>query len=245
MKFLYRQIPNIFTALNLLFGCVAIVLIFRNRLEMAAYCVVISAFFDMMDGLSARVLKLGSSFGRELDSLADVISFGFVPGAILFKMLQHSQLEYWVEQAFLRQAIQFLPFFVTVFSALRLAKFNLDKRQTDSFIGLPTPANTLLIVALPLILIQYPDLSGYLLNPFFIIGLTALQSFLLIAELPLFAIKFKETGLRKNAFQYLLIVSAIILIPLIQWLAVPILIFFYVFLSFIQNSLSIIRKKSN
>lgn len=214
-------------------GCIAVVMIFRNHFDWAAYLIFLAAFFDLLDGMAARVLSLNSPFGKELDSLADMISFGFVPGLILFKLFQQSDFSSWALPLTVIQFIQFFPFIVTVFSALRLAKFNLDTRQSSSFIGLPTPANTLLIVSLPMILtLASPELSAFLLNPFFLLFLSVFLSYLLVSEIPLFALKFKNVSLKENLYQYILLIATLVLVPLLSWMAVPIIFVFYFLLSF-------------
>ena len=211
----------------------AAVMVFREHLDWAAYLIFLAAFFDLLDGLFARMLSLHSPFGKELDSLADMISFGFVPGAILFKLFQSSNFTTWSLPESALQLLQFAPFILTVFSALRLAKFNLDVRQSSSFIGLPTPANTLLVVAIPMILIQgNGSYDAYLLNPFFLLALTGSLSFLLVSEIPLFALKFKSLSLKDNVFQYILLITSVILVVMLQWLAVPIIFCLYFVLSF-------------
>jgi len=210
-------------------------MIFRNHLDWAAYLVFIAAIFDLFDGMAARMLKLSSPMGKELDSLADVISFGFVPGAVLFKMLQENVGTISGNEWVVRIA-QFIPFIVTAFSAIRLAKFNLDTRQSDSFIGLPTPANTLLIVSFPLILLNDNfGLHSILLNPYFILGISGLMSYLLVAELPLIALKFKNFTWKDNSYQFILIISAAILLLTLKFTSLPIIIFLYVLLSVIKN----------
>ena len=211
---------------------------FRNHLEWAAYFVFIAAFFDLMDGMIARMLRVSSPIGKELDSLADMVTFGLVPGAILFKMMQLN-VDTLSSNESLNNSLQFLPFLVTIFSALRLAKFNIDTRQTDSFLGLPTPANTLLIVSFPLILMNDDfNLSNLLLNPWFILGITVLQSWLLVSELPLIALKFKNLSWKDNSYQYILVVASAILLIAIQFAAIPLIIFLYVFLSLLKKSIS-------
>ncbi len=212
-------------------------MIFRNHLEWAAYLVFIAAVFDLFDGMAARILKVSSPIGKELDSLADVVSFGFVPGAILFKLLQVNVASISDNEMLIR-GIQFAPFIVTLFSALRLAKFNLDTRQSDSFIGIPTPANTLLIVSLPLILENDQlGLRSIILNPYFIIGLSLLMSYLLIAELPLIALKFKNFSWKDNSYQFMLIIASAILLVLLKFTALPLIIFLYVLLSIVKKGL--------
>lgn len=236
------HLPNALTCMNLFSGCVAAVMIFRNHLEYAAYFVFLSAFFDLLDGMVARKVDSNQTFGKELDSLADVVSFGFVPGAMMFKLLQMSELDmYFYSDRFIR-IIQFIPFVITVFSALRLAKFNLDTRQTTSFIGLPTPANTLLIVSLPLIMDQFPNkYDSMILNPYVIIFMSLACSFLLVAEIPLFSMKFKTLDLKENIFQYILVLIALILFPVFLFAAIPVVIILYIILSVIQN---IVKRKT-
>jgi len=233
-----KHLPNLFTCLNLLAGCMAAVMVFRNDLETAAFLVFIAAFFDLLDGMLARILKVYSQFGKELDSLADVVSFGFVPGAILFKLLQLSDFPQWMLAPQLMKAIQFSPFILTVFSALRLAKFNLDKRQSVSFIGLPTPASTLLVVSLPLIIGQYPgQFDSILLDSAFILILSGILSFLLVSEIPLFSLKFDSLGLKENLFQYILLVISLLLIFSVGWLSIPFIFILYFILSIVQSAL--------
>lgn len=230
------HLPNVLTCCNLLSGCMAAVMIFRNHLEWAAYLVFISAFFDLLDGMAARKGQAYSPLGKELDSLADMVSFGFVPGAMVFKLLQLAGMDMNFQNEQVIQIIQFFPFFITVFSALRLAKFNIDTRQTASFIGLPTPANGLFIVSLPLILRQFPGkFDELILNPYTLIGFTILSSYLLVSNLPLFSMKFRTLDVRENLFQYILVLCALILFPVLLFAAIPVLIILYLLLSIIQN----------
>ncbi len=231
------HLPNALTCCNLFSGCIAAVMIFRNHLEYAAYFVFISAFFDLLDGMAARKVSAGSAFGKELDSLADVVSFGFVPGAMMFKLLQVSEMNVWFHSNAAIRIIQFLPFVITVFSALRLAKFNIDTRQSNSFIGLPTPACTLFIVSFPLILSQLPGKFDHIILNFYFILLTSfLLSFLLVAEIPLFSMKFKSLQMRENIFQYILLVISLILFPIFLFAAIPMVIILYILLSVVQNN---------
>jgi len=217
-------------------------MIFRNHLEWAAYLVLIAAFFDLLDGMAARKKSAYSDFGKELDSLADAISFGFVPGAIMFKLLQLSHMENYFQSEIIIKVIQFFPFIISVFSALRLAKFNLSTNQSDHFIGLPTPANTILIISYPLILSQFPGrFDNILLNPYFILIFSLISSYLLVSNLNLFSLKFKSFKFNENLFQYILILCSIILFPFLLFAAIPILIFLYIFLSFLEN----IKTKTN
>ena len=230
------QLPNLLTSCNLFSGCIASVMVFRNHLDFAAYFVFAAALFDLLDGMAARKVLSNPAFGKELDSLADIVSFGFVPGAVLFKMLQLSNMESYFHSDLVIKIVQFLPFLITIFSAIRLAKFNIDTRQTNSFIGLPAPANTLFIVSLSLIVKQQPGKFDFIiLNPFFIFSITLIFSFLLISELPLFSMKFKNFGLTENLYQYILLLVSLILFPLFLFAAIPMVIFLYILLSIVQN----------
>lgn len=241
-----RHIPNFITLLNVFCGCVATVFAVLNRLEMAAIFVALGIFFDFFDGLAARLLNVKSELGLQLDSLADMITSGLVPGIVMFQLLAMSQTGGWgdgshlfmEDTAFqLPQLIPFLGFIITMASGYRLAKFNLDENQVSSFIGLPTPANALLIISLPLILMYQNNdvLNTVILNPWFLIGLTLISAYLLNCSLSLFALKFKNTGFKDNALRYIFIVVSFVLIVTMQFLAIPLIILFYVVSSFIQE----------
>ncbi|MGB4774576.1 MAG: CDP-diacylglycerol--serine O-phosphatidyltransferase [Daejeonella sp.] len=225
-----KHIPNSITCLNLFSGCLGIVYAFQGKLTYAAYAIIIAAVFDFFDGMLARLLKAYSPIGKELDSLADVVSFGVLPGVIVYHLfLQAPQLEP------VSPLLNFSAFIITVFSALRLAKFNIDTRQTENFIGLPTPANAMLIASLPLILMQDDfSLSAYILNPFFLFIFSLGMSLLLVAEVPLFSLKFKNLKFSENIYRYILLISSIILLILLKFVAVPLIIFLYFSLSLVQ-----------
>jgi len=269
-------VPNSITCGNLFCGCLGVVFAFQGNLVWAAYMVGLAAFLDFFDGLFARMLGVSGEFGKQLDSLADMVSFGFLPGVMLFQLISLSILQHTIAHFDLgnlfngdMQAgnpypmwLPFCGFLVTIFSALRLANFNIDPRQHDSFIGLPTPANTILICSIPLFLhLPSPDVTGtpaplsifklainavepssrlseYILTPWFLIGLTVLQSFLLVAPIPLFALKFKNFGWKGNELRYLFILSALVLLIIFLYLAIPIILFLYIFLSIVNNLLN-------
>ena len=222
-----RHLPNAVTCLNLLCGCLALTNIFAGRLEMGAWFVAAAAAADFADGLLARALRVSSAIGKDLDSLADMVSFGVVPGAIFFQLLTRG-----VGPGGLPEWVPYLGFLVSIFSALRLAKFNNDTRQTTSFIGLPTPACTLVVAALPLIL-AYDQfgLASIILHPALLLGLTVLLSGLLVAELPLFALKFKNLRWADNRrrFMFLLLTAGLLLV--LRAAAVPLVVLLYVLLS--------------
>jgi CDP-diacylglycerol--serine O-phosphatidyltransferase len=232
-----KHIPNFLTCCNLLCGCLGIFVLSLhsdNSLYFAAYLIFTACVFDFLDGFVARLLKVSSPIGKELDSLADVVTFGVLPSFIILDMLTHT-LDHQEETFFI-----FLPvvsFLIAIFSALRLAKFNIDTRQSDSFIGVPTPANAILIASLPLI-VHHSDsllILEIIINPVFLIGLTVIMSFLLVAPLPLFALKFKDFTWANNKMRYIFLVVSIVLLSTLNFLAIPLIIFLYIVLSFIEK----------
>lgn len=236
MKELSRHIPNLLTSLNLFSGCVALVFVFQGNIPVFTALIGASLFFDFLDGFAARMLKAGSPFGKELDSLADVVSFGLVPGAIMYHLFLDSvPLTLMLDQPWTK-FVAFFPFIITVFSALRLAKFNLDTRQTDSFIGLPTPAATIFITGIAYVL--YDDrlsLTPVVLNSYFIAGLSMVISYLLVAEIPLMALKFKSFGWKENSDQYLLILASVVFVYKMGVPGVSLSIILYLILSLLSH----------
>ena len=228
-----RHLPNAVTCLNLLFGCLALTEIFAGRAENGAWLVGAAAVADFADGLLARALRVSSAIGKDLDSLADMVSFGVVPGAILAHLLaRHVMLGGDAEPMVNWTWLPYIGFLVTIFSALRLAKFNNDTRQTTSFIGLPTPACTLVVASLPLILAHDRfGVSELILNPLVLVGLTVLLSGLLVAELPLFALKFKNLRWADNRRRFLFVLLAAALLLALQATAVPLIVLAYVLFS--------------
>lgn len=212
-----KHIPNAITCANLFSGCIGIVYAFNGALEMAAYFVLLSGIFDFFDGLAARALNVKSSIGKELDSLADMVSFGFLPGVVLFKLLSTSD--------FSADLLPYLGFVVTVFSALRLAKFNVDTRQTEDFIGLNTPMNTLLIVSLPFIQKDYPQIIG---STLFLVALTAILSFLLVSEIRIFSMKLSNLSWAHNKYKYIFLICSVILTAVLKFVAVPFILILYI-----------------
>jgi len=224
-----KHLPNAITCANLFSGCVGIVFAFQHNLIVAAYAVFLAAIFDFFDGFASRVLKSFSVIGKDLDSLADLVSFGFLPSVVLYELLSQAPQVDGVSQY-----LNFIAFLVTVFSALRLAKFNTDTRQAEIFIGLPTPANAILIASLPFVIDQYPGLSRYILNSYGLWVFTIVMCALLVAELPLISLKFKHRDLQKNIYRYLLLLFSAILILFFKFAAVPMIIIIYIILSVIQ-----------
>jgi CDP-diacylglycerol--serine O-phosphatidyltransferase len=273
-------IPNIITLLNLLCGCLAIVFAFDGNLVWSAYLVGIAAVLDFLDGFVARALKQYSEIGKQLDSLADMVTFGVVPGVVMFQIFKAS---FFIETytSFLKTwdpvtkpnahfdysiLICSIAFLLTLFSALRLAKFNIDTRQSESFIGVPTPANAILICSFPLAFSQLtgvnffgptqfiddynfvlfggimkpgtPDLCAILLNKFFLIGLVLVMSFLLISEIPLFSLKFKSFGWKGNEIRWSFLGMCVVLLATLQFVGIPLAIVLYILMSIVNNILN-------
>ncbi len=253
---LLKHLPNAITSGNLLCGCLAIVQIFSGDLVMASFFVFMAAVLDFFDGFAARLLKVSSPIGKDLDSLADVVTFGVVPGLMVFRLLQFSLIGiqekelFWIaiqknisaidlsNDQYLSGYYSYLPYFaflITVFSALRLAKFNNDTRQTTSFIGLPTPANAILIAALVLNLQQPNDFYGVFSDYKVLLIFTVLSSYALVAELPLLALKFKDFSWKSNGMRYVFLGFSAMLVVLFKIQALPLLILCYILFSLVNN----------
>ncbi|WP_207433184.1 CDP-diacylglycerol--serine O-phosphatidyltransferase [Sabulibacter ruber] len=229
-----KNIPNFITCLNLLCGCLAIVSVFQQDLVTAAYLVVVAAALDFMDGMVARVLNTYSEIGKQLDSLADMVSFGVLPGAMMSQLLSQTLENSTIG---LPGYVAYAGFIITIFSALRLAKFNIDTRQISSFIGVPTPACTMFVISLPLILSNDDfGLSQVILNPFVLLGITLLFSFLLVAELPLFALKFKNFAWKGNQIRFIFMGLSVLLFAALNFTAIPLNIALYIILSLFKPS---------
>jgi len=218
-----KLIPNLLTISNLICGCIALYFTFHNNLVFAAYLIGLSAMFDFMDGAVARLLKVSGPMGRELDSLADMVSFGVVPGSVVFHLLEASTL----------RSYSFVALLIPALSAYRLAKFNIDERQVDGFIGLNTPANTLFFISFPLISHFQPDhfLNSWIAIPELLIVLTILMSFAMVSEIPLFAFKFKNLSFADNKLRFSFIGLSVVLLVMLQFAAIPLLVLLYLFLS--------------
>lgn len=230
-NFITKNIPNTITCCNLISGCIATSFAFVNRPELALLWIVIGATFDFFDGMSARLLGVSSPIGKELDSLADDVTFGVAPATMVFSLL--ASMEY---PAFLEPTRNYLPFFAYImaaFAALRLAKFNLDTRQTTSFIGLPTPANALFWGSLIVGAEEIIEASPY--NVFIVMAMVLLSSYIQVAELPMFALKFKHWGWKGNEVKYVFIITCIPLLLIFRLSAFAIIIAWYVILSVYVN----------
>ena len=224
-----KHIPNTITCLNLFCGCLACISAFKGDFLYTAVWVSAGSGFDFLDGLAARLLKAYSPIGKELDSLADVITFGLAPGIAVFTFLQQSS--YPEIPLRLIEFIPYIAFLIPIFSALRLAKFNVDDRQTSSFIGLPVPANALFWVSL---LFGAGDwaLSGIYI-PITIICLTIVFSLLLVSEIPMFSLKLKNFSWKDNALQYILVACMLIFVLIFRFGGVAFGIVTYIVLSII------------
>jgi len=206
-----------------------------------AFFVILGIFFDFFDGLLARKLKVQSALGLQLDSLADMITSGLVPGIVMFHLLSLTVDDFSLVEPtdYLTNFfsdIEWLPFvglLITLASAYRLATFNISTNQSDSFIGLPTPANTLLIISFPLIMEHQNNdmMNTIILNPWFLIGVTLLSSFLLNSKIKLIALKFKNWSFKDNAARYLLIILALILLIIFKFAGIPLIIILYILMS--------------
>jgi len=238
-----KQIPNIITSLNLLCGCVAIMFAVSGDLVSASFFAFAGIFLDFFDGLAARVLNAQSQVGLQLDSLADVVTSGVLPGIVMVQLLSEAltgtSLDISVifsDTANSTSTESYLPFIgllIAVASGYRLAKFNVDTRQTASFIGLPVPANTLLILSLPLIISfqASKQITEVILTPWFLIIITLVSCVLLNAEIPLFGLKFKTWNFKDNAVRYLFLIASILLLVVLKFIAIPIIIFLYILVS--------------
>lgn len=225
-----KHIPNTITCCNLISGCIATFFAFSGDMKWALIWIIIGAVFDFFDGMSARLLHVSSPIGKELDSLADDITFGLAPSTMVFSELSVMNYPGFLEP--LRPWLPFFAFVMAAFSALRLAKFNLDKRQALGFIGLPTPANALFWGSL---LVEADKLATY---PWFAVVVLAgicLSSWLLVSEIPMFALKFKQWGWKGNEVKYVFLLTCIPLILILGITAFAVIIAWYVVLSAIIN----------
>ena len=209
---------------------------------MSAIFVFFGLLFDFLDGFVARILKVNSEIGVQLDSLADMVTSGVVPGIAMFQLLRMAEKDGWNLDLFgMHTEVGLLPLFgflITLASAYRLAIFNVDENQVTSFRGLPTPANALLILSLPLILLNQNNeiLSDLILNQWFLIGITLLSAFLLNSRIELFALKFEGTGFKENGIKYLFIIGSLVLILTLKFLAIPVIIALYILTSLLTKS---------
>ncbi len=250
-----KQIPNIFTLLNLVFGCMAIVATLQNgisihysqdgaqfidipeKIWMASLFIGLAALVDFLDGFVARLFNASSEMGKQLDSLADVVSFGVAPSMIIYQFLRMS---YANEENGIDVSILYLiPVFILAgASAYRLAKFNLDHSQQYGFKGLPTPAMGLLVASMPLIYWhgEYEFVAGLLLNKWFLYAITIVLSWLMVSNIPMMAMKFKNFSVKSNLPKLILLIIAVIAAVFLHWIAVPVIFIAYILLSLIYKN---------
>ncbi|MVM35760.1 CDP-diacylglycerol--serine O-phosphatidyltransferase [Spirosoma sp. HMF4905] len=217
---LLKHLPNAMTCGNLLCGCIGLVMTLRGHLETASWLIMLAAVLDFGDGFVARLVHVSGPFGKELDSLADVVTFGVLPATIVFQLAWFQELDF----------ISYGAFLIAVLAALRLANFNIDTRQSESFIGLPVPANTMLIAAFPLMERYQPQFDAIWKNDIGL-GMMIAFSFMMVSEVPLFALKFKSFGWAENQIKYSFLIASVLLLLFLQFAAIPLIILLYIVLS--------------
>lgn len=226
-----KHIPNILTCCNLFTGCISMVMALRGNLEIASILIFVAALFDFLDGFAARMLKVNSDIGVDMDSLADVFSFGGAPAMIMFVWTERcmGNLPPSVQEMGFVQLLPYFVFIIPAFSALRLAHFNHDDRQRNEFRGLATPANALFLGFLHFSSIHLPILSNF----WVLLVLTLIFSILLISDIPMFALKFKDLKFRGNEIRYLFLAASLALLIIFRLGAFPIIILTYILISFV------------
>ena len=225
-----KNIPNCITLLNLLSGCLAVVFVANNDFETAFYLVCLGIFFDFFDGFFARLLKVTSPLGLQLDSLADMVTSGVAPGFLMYKFL--------AQDFGSSSYVPFVAFVITLGACYRLANFNIDVRQGDSFIGLPTPANALFFMSIPLWITDFYVVFSDVNTTFvlyFLVSSCFVSAYIMNAEIPLFSLKIKTSSLKKNKLQVGFLLFSMLLLALLKVAAVPAIIVFYVLFSVFNN----------
>lgn len=221
-----KHIPNFLTLCNLACGCYGVVAVFNGDIHIGAIMIWAGAMFDFFDGFAARMLNKFSLIGKDLDSLADIVTFCFLPATILFAL---------IEQNVQNENLPYIGYLLVLFGALRLAKFNNDTRQTDHFYGLPVPASGIFVSALAFIPSDNSLLTDILTNPFTLIGVAILLSIMMVSDVKLMSLKFKNFSFQDNWHRYVLIISSFLLLLFIQIVALPLIILLYVVLSAALN----------
>jgi CDP-diacylglycerol---serine O-phosphatidyltransferase len=230
-----KHIPNIITLLNLFCGCIALVAVSKLQFEAAFFFVCLGIFLDFFDGFFARLFKVSSPLGLQLDSLADMVTSGVVPGYVVFQLFQSTEYDSSTISIY-----SFIGFIITLGACYRLANFNIDTRQTDSFIGLPTPANALFMLSLPLIIANNlgESIAAFISHPWFLAFVSIVSALVMNAEIPLFSLKVKKFSFQKNALQISFLLTSVLLLLFFRYLGIPLIIIFYVLLSAINNKLA-------
>lgn len=233
-------LPNLLTLLNLFSGCLAVVYAVNNQIYYTVLFVLLGIFFDFFDGFAARLLNVQSELGKQLDSLADMVTSGIVPGVVMVQMLlksSHKEPLSYMDGFVNFPIVALFGFAITLASCYRLANFNIDENQTESFVGLPTPANTLFIMSLPLMQMydEYHYISYIVDNHYVLLLVTALSCYMLNAKIELFALKFKSFKFSENKVKFFFLGLSLILIGTIKLAAIPAIILVYLLLSLIDN----------
>ncbi len=235
---LLKHIPNTLTSLNLSFGAIGVLMAFQGRPDLTAYAVLIAAVFDFTDGFAARMLKAYSDIGKELDSLADLISFGLAPSAAYISLLHFYFTGQWQIDFFglstSSQGLLLLPFILVVFSALRLAKFNVDTRQTETFLGLTTTATGMFSVSLIFLIFTRGGYWHLLASPYVVFSMLLVFCALLVSEIPMFSLKFKNFKPGSNALRYLLLLTGLVSVLLLGVGGIAVTILMYVLFSVVK-----------
>ena len=223
-----KHIPNLLTISNLICGCIALYFTFKGELVFTAYLIGLAAIFDFMDGAAARLLNVSNPIGKELDSLSDMVSFGLVPGSVVFHLLEESPLSQY----------SFMALIIPIFSAYRLAKFNVDENQNENFIGLPTPANCLVFISIPLITTFNSESTiAYLFEiPEILLIITIIMSLALVSRINMFSLKFKNLKFQDNKFRFFIITMSIILLTWLEFSAIPLIILLYIMMSIVKRT---------
>lgn len=239
-----RYIPNFITTLNLLAGCIAILYATRGQLNTAAYFILAAAVFDFLDGFLARLLWAYTEYGKQLDSLADIVSFGVAPSAVMYHLLIRGLTDYSPTAQFdpfapsgVEVIILYSAFLIAIFSALRLARFNLDHEQKVSFKGLPTPASALFIASIAFVSDNTANvfIHELSLNLYALLGFIVVISFLLVTNLPMFSLKFESFNFKDNAVRYIYLLISAVLLIMFGSLGFVMAIIFYILLSVVYN----------
>ena len=239
-----KHIPNFITLLNLLSGLIACIYVFDDNIQMAFLWVCIGIFLDYWDGFLARILNVKSELGLQLDSLADMVTSGVVPGLVVYKLLANIQINQdsynLTPETYYMGVVPYIGFIITLGAAYRLAKFNIDTRQTESFIGLPTPGNALFILSIPMIILTTDSetVINFLSNPYLLVFISFLSAYIMNAELPLFSLKINPKNLSQYKLQLGFVIAAILLAVTLHYLAIPIIILLYILLSVIKNTVA-------
>jgi CDP-diacylglycerol---serine O-phosphatidyltransferase len=232
-----KHLPNFLTCCNLICGCFGIVAVFDQNLILASYFMWTGGVFDFFDGFAARMVKVNSELGKQLDSLADMVTFGVLPGMMVFHLIKNALTK---NPEILPQGyyLEYIAFMIILFSALRLAKFNIDTRQSDDFIGLNTPANSIFFSSFPFLL-QDESLSmgKWVENPLLLLVLVVVFSLLMVSEIRIIGFKFKDFSFRNNKIRYIFLLCAITLFVIFKFVAIPLIIILYITLSLVQQYL--------